>query len=332
MSQIVYTASPESKQIQVWQLRDSGSLELIQTVEVGAEVQPLVINNQQQRLYAGVRPDFRIITYQINSSGKLAQIYETPIPSSATHLSLDKSQRTLFVAHYHEGQVSVCQLDNQGIPAQPVQLIPGLEGCHSTNVDLSGRLLFAPALKQDRIAVFAIDTSGLLSRQNTQDIDVPSGAGPRHMAFYPAGHYAYVINELGSTLSVIKLNERGGEITATVDIMPDDFVGRRWGADIHITPDGKYLYACDRTSSLITQFAVDKAGAEITRLGHYPTEQQPRGFNIDTAGNYLIAVGQKSCHVALIAIEQRTGALSITERHPAGKGPMWVAIHQLNNA
>lgn len=326
MSQIVYTASPESQQIHVWQLAKSGSLTLIQTVEVGAEVQPLLVNRQQQRLYAGVRPDFRILTYQIDSMGKLSLLHETALPASATHLSLDNPQRTLYVAHYHDGQVSVCQLDRQGLPAQPVQVIDGLAGCHSTNVDLSGRLLFAPALKQDRIAVFAIDSTGQLASQNQQAIASATGAGPRHMAFHPAGQYAYVINELDSTLAVIKLNETDFDITSTLDIMPPDFTGTRWAADIHITPDGRHLYACDRTSSLITHFEVTKAGAELKVVGYYPTEEQPRGFNLDVKGEYLIAVGQKSGHVAVMAIDKQTGALTQLERHPAGKGPMWVAI------
>lgn len=330
MSQIVYTASTESQQIHVWQLQKSGTLALIQIVEVGAEVQPLIINTRQKRLYAGVRPDVGILTFQIDNAGKLIQIKTTPLAASATHLSLDNAQCTLFVAHYHDGLVSVFPLDTHGIPVEPTQVIDGLAGCHSTNVDLSGRFLFAPALKQDRIAVMSIDPEGKIEPQHVKYIHTACGAGPRHMAFHPLGHYAYVINELDSTLLVIKLDEQAFEITATVDIMPADFVGTRWAADIHITPDGHHLYACDRTSSLITHFAVDNAGAKLSLRGHHPTEQQPRGFNIDVTGQYLIAVGQHSGYVASMAIDQEKGSLTLLERHPAGKGPMWVAVHRLS--
>lgn len=71
------------------------------------------------------------------------------------------------------------------------------------------------------------------------------------------------------------------------------FSDTRWAADIHITPDGRHLYACDRTASLITVFSVSEDGSVLSVEGFQPTEAQPRGFNIDNSGKYLIAAGQK---------------------------------------
>lgn len=75
-------------------------------------------------------------------------------------------------------------------------------------------------------------------------------------------------------------------------MMPADFADTRWAADIHITPDGRHLYACDRTASLITVFSVSEDGSVLNKEGFQPTETQPRGFNIDNRGKYLIAAGQ----------------------------------------
>lgn len=75
-------------------------------------------------------------------------------------------------------------------------------------------------------------------------------------------------------------------------MMPSDFSDTRWAADIHITPDGRHLYACDRTSSLITIFSVSEDGSVLAVEGFQPTETQPRGFNVDHSGKYLIAAGR----------------------------------------
>jgi 6-phosphogluconolactonase len=71
-----------------------------------------------------------------------------------------------------------------------------------------------------------------------------------------------------------------------------DFTGVRWAADIHLTPDGRHLYACDRTASIITVFSVSEDGSVLAVEGYQPTETQPRGFNLDHSGKYLIAAGR----------------------------------------
>ena len=111
--------------------------------------------------------------------------------------------------------------------------------------------------------------------------------------------------------------------------MPPDFTGTRWAADIHLTPDGRFLYACDRTSSTLTVFSVSEDGAVLTVEGFQPTETQPRGFNIDQAGQFLVAAGQKSHHIEVYNITQPQGLLKPVGRYAVGQGPMWVVVHQL---
>ena len=101
-------------------------------------------------------------------------------------------------------------------------------------------------------------------------------------------------------------------------MMPSDFSDTRWAADIHITPDGRHLYACDRTSSLITIFSVSEDGSVLAVEGFQPTETQPRGFNIDHSGKYLIAAGQKSHHIALYEIKGEQGLLEEKGRYAVG--------------
>ncbi|EPW0887254.1 beta-propeller fold lactonase family protein, partial [Shigella sonnei] len=107
-------------------------------------------------------------------------------------------------------------------------------------------------------------------------------------------------------------------------MMPENFSDTCWAADIHITPDGRHLYACDRTASLITVFSVSEDGSVLSKEGFQPTETQPRGFNVDHSGKYLIVAGQKSHHISVYEIVGEQGLLHEKGRYAVGQGPMWV--------
>ncbi|KAA5966987.1 6-phosphogluconolactonase [Pantoea sp. M_9] len=324
MKQVVYTASPESQQIHAWQLQEDGALTLLQVTDVAGQVQPMVVSPKKDFLYVGVRPDFRVLAYRIAADGTLTLAGEAPLPGSPTHISTDREGRFLFCGSYNDACVSITPLDENGLPQAPSQVINGLEGCHSANIDLNNETLLVPALKQDRICRFQLHQDGTLTPCAQADVTTAAGAGPRHMAFHPGGAYGYVVNELNSTVDVWSLQ---GEMRCvqSLDMMPADFSGTRWAADIHITPDGRSLYACDRTSSTITVFSISEAGDALTIEGYQPTETQPRGFNIDNRGAYLVAAGQKSHHIEVYRIAER-GLLQPLARYAVGQGPMWVAI------
>ncbi len=331
MKQIVYVASPESQQIHVWQLNDDGVLTLLQVVDVAGQVQPMVASPTHAFLYVGVRPQFRVIAYHIGDDGTLKEAGEAPLPGSPTHISTDRHGRYLFCGSYNDACVSISPINTQGIPQAPTQVISGLDGCHSANMDLSNKTLFVPALKQDRICLFDLTDDGRLVAHQPAQVSTVAGAGPRHMVFHPSQHYAYSVNELDGTLDVWQLNPANGSVASVqrVDMMPADFRDTRWAADIHLTPDGRYLYACDRTASIISVFSVSEDGGVITLRGHQPTEQQPRGFNIDSRGRYMVVAGQKSHHIAVYRISGEQGLLQPLARYAVGQGPMWVVIQPL---
>ncbi len=331
MKQIVYTASPESQQIHVWQLDASGELTLRQVVDVAGQVQPLVISPDKRFLYAGVRPEFRVIAWHISpEDGTLSDAGHAALPGSPTHISTDHTGRFLFCGSYNGGCVSVTPL-NDGLPGEVVEVIEGLEGCHSANISPDNKTLWVPALKQDRICLFTLEESGKLTPQKPAEVTTVEGAGPRHMAFHPGGKFAYSVNELNGTVNVWALSDPHNNIACvqTIDMMPSDFTDTRWAADLHITPDGKHLYACDRTSSLLTIFTVSEDGSVLALEGFQPTETQPRGFNIDNSGKYLIAAGQKSHHISVYEIKGEQGLLEEKGRYATGQGPMWVVVNTL---
>ncbi|MEK0169801.1 MULTISPECIES: 6-phosphogluconolactonase [Pseudescherichia] len=329
MQQTVYTASPESQQIHVWRLNDEGTLTLVQVVDVPGQVQPMVVSPDKRFLYVGVRPEFRVLAYRIApEDGALTFTAEAPLSGSPTHISTDRQGRFLFTASYNAGSVSVTPL-NDGLPGEITALVEGLDGCHSANISPDNATLWVPALKQDRICLFTLGDNGQLTAQTPAEVTTVEGAGPRHMAFHPNQQYAYCVNELNGSVDVWQLSNAHGQIECvqTLDMMPADFADTRWAADIHITPDGRHLYACDRTASIVTIFSVSEDGSVLAVEGYQPTETQPRGFNIDHSGKYLIAAGQKSHHIALYAIQGAQGLLEEKGRYAVGQGPMWVVVH-----
>ncbi|MGV3346870.1 6-phosphogluconolactonase [Enterobacteriaceae bacterium LUAb1] len=329
MKHVVYTASPESGQIHCWKMDEHGELTLLQVVDVQAQVQPMVISPDKRFLYAGVRPDFRVLAWRITGDGLLEQAGKAALPGSPTHISTDCDGRWLFCASYNNACVSVSPLNN-GLPGEVVDIVQGLEGCHSANIDRINKTLFVPALKQDRICLYTLGDKGQLMPTQQGQVSSAPGAGPRHMAFHPNKQYAYSINELDSTVDVWRLQNTQGEVehVQRLDMLPADFNGTRWAADIHLTPDGRYLYSCDRTASIITVFSVSEEGGKIALAGYQQTEQQPRGFSIDSRGKFLVVAGQKSHHIAVYRIGEQ-GLLTELNRYAVGQGPMWVVIHGL---
>jgi 6-phosphogluconolactonase len=215
------------------------------------------------------------------------------------------------------------------VPTETLDVVEGLEGCHSANISPDNRTLWVPALKQDRICLFTLSEDGHLQPQDPAEVTTVEGAGPRHIAFHPNKRFAYCVNELNSSVDVWQLSDAHGKIECvqTLDMMPADFSDTRWAADIHITPDGRHLYACDRTASLITVFSVSEDGSVLAIEGFQPTETQPRGFNVDHSGKFLIAAGQKSHHIALYEITGEQGLLTEKSRYAVGQGPMWVVVN-----
>ncbi|HEB0105687.1 TPA: 6-phosphogluconolactonase, partial [Serratia marcescens] len=251
-----------------------------------------------------------------------------PLPGSPTHISTDLQGRYLFSASYSGNSASISPIGHDGVVTAPIQQIDGLTAPHSANIDPTNQLVLVPCLKEDRIRLFNLSLAGQLTPHAQEAVATAAGAGPRHMAFHHNDKFAYCVNELDGTVDVLAISENGGKytVTQTLDIMPADFDGTRWAADIHITPNGRFLYTSDRTASILTIFSVSADGGTLSVVGYHPTEAQPRGFNIDHSGRFVISSGQKSDHIAVHEIDQASGKLTTLARYPVGKGPMWVSV------
>lgn len=330
MKQVVYVASPESRQIHVWSMDEKGKLTLLQQLILPGEVQPMQISRDGRHLYVGIRPDFAIITYLISAEGKLSQQAITAIPATPTHIEIDNQGRWLFIPSYHQGNLMVLPVDQQGIAQSPIQIIGDLKHPHASGVSFDNSHLFVPCLGEDQIRVYTINDNGHLTEQVAYRITTNEGAGPRHLAFSPNYNAFYCLNELDATINVYSAFEPYQQ-KQNCGILAAGAACKPWAADIHITPNGRHLYASERSTSIIRHFEVTAEGLALTPMAAYATETQPRGFNIDQSGHFLLAAGQKSDHIAVYKIDAVTGVLQALDRYPVGKGPMWITTHIIEN-
>jgi 6-phosphogluconolactonase len=192
------------------------------------------------------------------------------------------------------------------------------------------------------------EKTGKLSANTPPAVQMKQGSGPRHIIVSKDNRFAYLLNELTGTVTALALDAQNGTLKEgdSVSFMPADTklgpgqprgpVGAGqperdrgndiWASDLHLTPDGKFLYAAERTSSSLGGFKVDAASGKLTFVGSTPTEKQPRGFAIDPTGKFMIVSGEKSDTITSYAIDGATGALKEIGKYPTGKGSNWVEI------
>lgn len=174
-------------------------------------------------------------------------------------------------------------------------------------------------------------------------VQLKAGTGPRHLITSPDNRFVYLLNELTATVSTLALDGNNGvlkEIDSTSALPRDsklvpgaprptpgrDVSNDIWASDLHITPNGRFLYAAERTGSSIGTFSVDGATGKLTYLGSTPAEKQPRGFRIDPAGRFMVVSGEKSETLSTYSIDSANGALKPIGKYPTGKGSNWVEI------
>ncbi len=187
-------------------------------------------------------------------------------------------------------------------------------------------------MANDCVSQFTFDAStGRLAPNTPPAVRLQAKSGPRHVVFHPNGRLVYVLGERDGSMTVCDYEAETGQLTAkqVVSALPPHFQGHPAAADLHITPDGRFLYGSERTSSTLTGFIVNPTDGTLGPIGSVPTEQQPRGFNIDPSGGYLLAVGQLSHALSSYQISAHSGQLTKLKDYPMGKNPNWVEIVDL---
>ena len=337
---LVYVGSSDSQDIAVLQLQANGKLEPLETVAVPGPAKPggslpLAVSPSKKFLYAGLRNEpYSVVTFAIApSTGRLTYLGTGPLADSMAYITTDRSGGFLLGASYTGAKVTVNPIDKSGIVEPIRQTVATLPNAHCILPDASNRYVLHTALGGDVIYQAKFDTkTGKLSPNDPPTVSVKEKAGPRHLTFSPDQKFVYLIDELDASIYVFPYDSASGTLKKTsqvISALPNGFTGKPWAADIHVTPNGKFLYASERTSSTLAAFRVDRKKGTLTPIDSFSTETQPRAFAIDPSGRYLLAVGQLSNRMTSYAIDKASGRLSKLQDYPMGKNPNWVEIVRL---
>ncbi|MGH6663846.1 MAG: lactonase family protein [Pseudolabrys sp.] len=333
----VYVGSSDSQDVTVLSLASDGSLTPIETKAVPGPSKPggslpMALSPDKKLLTVGLRNEpYSAVTFAIDKkTGKLTLVGSGPLADSMAYVSTDRTGKYLFSASYGGNKVTVNPIGTNGVVGQPQQIIATQPNAHCILTDPSNRYVLHTSLGGDVVYQDKFDAkTGKLTPNDPPTVSVKAKAGPRHLTFSPNKKFVYLVNELDASIYVFPWNAGTGTLKKEVQVataLPQGFIGKPWAADIHVTPNGKFLYASERTTSTLAAFAVNAKKGTLTPIGFYPTEKQPRAFNIDPSGRYLLAVGQLSNSLTSYAIDKKTGALNKLKEYPMGKNPNWVEL------
>jgi 6-phosphogluconolactonase len=270
-----------------------------------------------------------VTSYSLDpKSGKLTQLNQVPSGGAdPCYVSFDQSDKYLLVANYTGGSVSVFPVASDGRIGAASAFVQHSgsgpnkerqEGPHAHYIAASAdnRFVFVVDLGLDEVVVYRFDPAkGSLTRNDPPFVKLAPGAGPRHMAFHPNSRFAYVLNEVNSTVTAFTYDSKNGSFSTlqTLSTIPKDFTAHNDTAEIVVHPSGKFLYASNRGHDSIAEFAIDPAKGTLTLAGDFSTQgKTPRNFALDPTGKFLLAANQESNNIVVFRIDQSTGALTDT--------------------
>jgi 6-phosphogluconolactonase len=332
-----YTAKTDSKGIYSFRF-DSSTGRLTATALAAPAQDPsfVTVASNYKYLYAvnelsefDGKKSGAVTSYSLDpKSGKLNQLNQVPSGGAdPCYVSFDQTGKYLLVANYTGGSVSVFPVASNGRIGAASAFVQHIgsgpnkerqEGPHAHHIATSAdnRFVFVVDLGLDEVVVYRFDPAkGSLTPNDPSFAKLAPGAGPRHMALHPNGKFAYVLNEVNSTVTAFAYDSKNGSFSAlqTLSTIPKDFTAHNDTAEIVVHPSGKFLYASNRGRDSIAEFTIDPAKGTLMLAGNFPTQgKTPRNFALDPTGKFLLAANQESNNIVVFRIDQSTGALSFT--------------------
>lgn len=239
------------------------------------------------------------------------------------YVGLDPQGRSMLIANYSSGSLVAYPIQKDGSLGDKSAFVQHAGGgpnkgrqegphAHSIQFDRSGRFAFAADLGLDRVFLYRLTEAGELELAPLWGAALRPGAGPRHTAFASNNQTVYVANELDSTVTACRWDAQAGNLypIQNLSTLPEGFSGDTSVADIHLTPDGKFLYVSNRGADDLAGYRVADDGT-LERSGNWDCGVKiPRNFAIDPSGEWLYAAGQNSNSIAALRIDNKSGALS----------------------
>lgn len=334
-----YTSTGKSEGIYVHEFdATTGKLTPLHIVKNVLEPSFLTISKDRKHLYAvnelleyEGKKSGAVSAFSIDQkTGNLQFLNKQPsLGGAPCHISITEDGKFVLVANYLGGNVSVYPIEKDGKLGASVDLVqhsgfgPNKDRqeaahAHSINLVIPNRFACAADLGIDKIMIYRFDekTGKLTTNENQPFYQSKAGSGPRHLTFHHNGKYCFVINELDLTVSSLAFDNKLGTLTEiqTVPTLP---AGASTAgvtcADIHISPNGKFLYGSNRGHNSIVSYKIDGQSGKLEYIEHTPTQgKKPRNFAIDLSGKFLLVANQDSNNIVVFRIDEETGKLQST--------------------
>jgi len=326
--------------------RKAGTMQQIQAVSNAKSPSFLALHPSGKYLYSvneGADKSGGVSSYSVDkATGKLQYMNgQSSLGAGPCHVSVDHTGKTAFVSNYGGGSLAVLPIEADGklgVPSDSVQDVgagPNKQRqekahVHSATLAPDNRFVYVADLGTDKLNIFEINTkNSTVKPASTPYASVKPGSGPRHLAFHPNGKYAYLVEEMISSVATFSRNPKTGALTLIQDgvkTLPTDFTGQNTSADIHIDPSGKFLYQSNRGYNGLAIFSIGNDG-KLTKIGDQPTEgKTPRNFLIDPKGEYVFVAHQDTDNITIFKLDQKTGRLTYTGQSVKVPAPVCVIM------
>ena len=271
--------------------------------------------------------------FNVDESGNLSSVNKVSSAGAhPCHVTVNEDGAVL-VSNYTGGNVALMRIEptgelsevrssDQHIGKGPVVERQEKPHVHSALFEPAGKRIFVADLGIDQIKVYNIDQNLYTLKPNKySEIKLAPGSGPRHMVIHPDGKLLFVVNELSSTVSVVHLLDNGNfKIGETVSTLPVGFSKPNTGADLHLSPDGNFLYVSNRGMNSVAIFSVQHKESKIKLIGQEDTRgEMPRNFALTPNGEYLLVANQNSNNIVAFKRNAETGMLAYTDQINAFK-------------
>ncbi|HEF4761917.1 TPA: lactonase family protein [Pseudomonas putida] len=308
--------------------QEAGTLALVQVVKDLVNPSFLALNKAGDRLYTVHGDKSDVSAFSIDkATGKLTFLNQQSCEGkNPVHLALDPSERFLVVSNHITGSLAVMNVGEDGALGTLNQLLK-LEGPmgphrveqpfskpHFNPFDHSGNYVLVPDKGLDRVFSFRFDNGKLLPADQPY-VASREGAGPRHLAFHPRAAFAYVVNELDSSVTAYRFDARNGGLTPIqiLPSLPATFTGNSRASEIEVDRSGRFLYASNRGYDSVAVFAIDQGTGMLNPVEFMPTDgKTPRFFTLTPNERFLFALNEDSDTIISMAVDPKKGGLRKT--------------------
>ncbi|MFH5884279.1 lactonase family protein [Halalkalibaculum sp. DA3122] len=293
----------------------------------------LAISPDHTNLYAvnemgGAAPDSISSFYFDKETGDLRLINKQSSEGGGPcYVSVDRTGKAVFAGNYSGGSLAMLPVREDGGLREAKAAIQHTGSSvnesrqqrphvHCTYISPDNRRLFVNDLGTDQVVGYAFDDEQVVLEETPSSVyEADPGAGPRHLTFHPSGEYAYLVNELNGTVVAFEYTDDGRlETRQTLSTLPEEYEGAISGADIHVSPDGKYLYVSNREDlNNIVIYAIDQGDGTLRKAGsHSSGGVHPRNFVIDPTGAFLLVANRHTDNIVVFRRNRETGLITPT--------------------